>query len=72
MVIASLAIFTKVLTIEDVPYTFTFGDTIVASYRWLMSSAIQDTIIPGAPDIDVRKTLSMCFCVKVISVFSLK
>ena len=57
MVIASVAIFTKVLSIEDVPYAFTYGDTVVATYRWLMSG-LQNSVVPGAPDIDIRKTAS--------------
>ncbi|XP_065670469.1 uncharacterized protein LOC100203426 isoform X18 [Hydra vulgaris] len=55
MVVASVAIFTKMLSIEDVPYAFTYGDTVVASYRWLMSG-VQESVIPGAPEIEVKNT----------------
>ncbi|XP_047144351.1 uncharacterized protein LOC100203426 isoform X9 [Hydra vulgaris] len=55
MVVASVAIFTKMLSIEDVPYAFTYGDTVVASYRWLMSG-VQESVVPGAPEIEVKNT----------------
>ena len=58
MAIASLAIFTKVLTIEDVPYAFTYDDTVVATYRWLMSKTTPK-MIPAAPEIEVRKQIGM-------------
>ena len=58
MVVASVALFTKMLTIEDVPYAFTYGDTVVASYRWLMSG-VQDSVVPGAPEIEVKNTPSI-------------
>lgn len=57
MVIASVAMFSKQLSIEDVPYAFTYGDTVVASYRWLMND-VQNSEIPGAPEIEKRKDIS--------------
>lgn len=57
MVVASVAIFTKVLSIEDVPYAFTYGDTVVASYRWLMSG-LQESVVPGAPEIETKDTIT--------------
>ncbi|XP_057314445.1 uncharacterized protein LOC130655679 isoform X2 [Hydractinia symbiolongicarpus] len=57
MVVASVAIFTKVLSIEDVPYAFTYGDTVVASYRWLMAG-LQESVVPGAPEIETKDTIT--------------
>lgn len=62
MVVASVAVFTKMLSVEDVPYAFTYGDTVVASFRWLMSGLTQDKnnnkIIQGAPEMQMRNSLS--------------
>eukprot|EP00795_Rhopilema_esculentum_P005038 gene5038-148_t len=54
MLIASLAVFSKQLSIEDVTYAFTFDDTVVANYRWLMPHMAGATI-PSASDIFVQK-----------------
>ena len=56
MVVGTVAVFTKVLSIEEVPYAFTYGDTAIASYRWFMSG-LQDSIVPSAPEIDIHKVV---------------
>lgn len=57
MVVGTVAVFTKVLSIEEVPYAFTYGDTAIASYRWFMSGLQDSSVIPGAPEIDIHKVV---------------
>lgn len=71
MVVGSIAIFTKMLSVEDVPYAFTYGDTVVASYRWLMTG-FQNSIIQGAPEIEVRKSLCKFNSIFLTSYYSRK
>ncbi|XP_032238898.2 uncharacterized protein LOC5513456 isoform X2 [Nematostella vectensis] len=53
MYISSLYAFTRFLAPEDVPYVFTYDDTVSARYTWLLPK-LQDGKIPGSPDIEVN------------------
>ncbi|XP_067038773.1 uncharacterized protein [Acropora muricata] len=52
MYISSLFAFTRFLAPEDVPYVFTFDNTVVPRYMWLLPK-LQDKKINGSPDIEV-------------------
>ncbi|XP_027047022.1 uncharacterized protein LOC113674731 isoform X3 [Pocillopora damicornis] len=53
MYISSLYAFTRFLAPEDVPYVFTFDNTVVPRYMWLLPK-LQDKKITGSPDIEVH------------------
>lgn len=53
MYISSLYAFTRFLAPEDVPYVFTFDNTVVPRYMWLFPK-LEDKKVTGSPDIEVN------------------
>ena len=56
MAVGSVALFFKQLSVEDVPYAFTYGDTVVAYTRFFMTG-LENSEIPGAAEF-VEKSIS--------------
>ena len=56
MAIGSAVLFFKQLSVEDVPYAFTYGDTVVAYTRFFVNQ-IENSEIPGAAEF-VEKSIS--------------
>jgi len=56
MAVGSVALFFKQLSVEDVPYAFTYGDTVVAYTRFLLTD-IENSEVPGAAEF-VEKSIS--------------
>ncbi|XP_078359624.1 uncharacterized protein LOC144644082 isoform X3 [Oculina patagonica] len=53
MYVSSLYAFTRFLAPEDVPYVFSFDNTVVPRYMWLLPK-LQDSKVTGSPDIEVN------------------
>ena len=49
MAIGSAVLFFKQLSVEDVPYAFTYGDTVVAYTRFFVNQ-VENSEIPGAAE----------------------
>ena len=60
MAVGSVVLFFKQLSVEDVPYAFTYGDTVVAYTRFFMTD-IENSEIPGAAEF-VEKSISEYHC----------
>ena len=56
MAIGSAVLFFKQLSVEDVPYAFTYGDTVVAYTRFFVNQ-VENSEIPGAAEF-VEKSIS--------------